>query len=170
MPVDTLDPAFFEQHVARAKAAWRRRARALTWEEKIAAIERMRGRDTALRAVQEENARARERKTGDLACPDFSERLSRDARSGDEFEPLFDSVEPLLVVIEPLIGRRNVPVEQRKIAAQARNVLFERADALGKSVEFDRYRVLARTQSTQMLKNQVFDIFDHISGPAEHSS
>ena len=64
MPVDTLDPAFFEQHVARAKAAWRKRARSLTWEEKIAAIERMRERDAALRAAREEIVRERERTTG----------------------------------------------------------------------------------------------------------
>lgn len=53
MPVDTLDPAFFEQHVAQAKARWRERARALTWEEKIAAIERMRERDAELRKTRE---------------------------------------------------------------------------------------------------------------------
>ena len=57
MPVDTLDPAFFEEHVARAKAAWRKHAQSLTWEEKIAAIERMRERDMALK-------RAREQQTG----------------------------------------------------------------------------------------------------------
>ena len=48
MPVDTLDPAFFEQHVAQVKAAWRKRARSLTWEQKVAVIERMRERDAAL--------------------------------------------------------------------------------------------------------------------------
>lgn len=64
MPVDTLDPAIFEQHVARAKAAWREHARSMSWEEKIAAIERMRERDAALRAAREENARAREKRTG----------------------------------------------------------------------------------------------------------
>ena len=56
MPVDTLDPAFFEQHVARVKAAWRKHAQSLTWEEKIAAIERMRERDMALKRAREENA------------------------------------------------------------------------------------------------------------------
>lgn len=57
MPVDTLDPAYFEQHVARVKAAWRKHAQSLTWEEKIAAIERMRERDLALKRVREENAK-----------------------------------------------------------------------------------------------------------------
>lgn len=57
MPVDTLDPAYFEQHVARVKAAWRKHAQSMTWEEKIAAIERMRERDLALKRVREENAK-----------------------------------------------------------------------------------------------------------------
>ena len=56
MPVDTLDPAFFEQHVAQAKAAWRKRAQSLTWEQKVAAIERMRERDAALKRAREANA------------------------------------------------------------------------------------------------------------------
>ena len=55
MPVDTLDPAFFEQHVARAKAAWRKRAQSLTWEEQIAALERMRERDAELKKAREAN-------------------------------------------------------------------------------------------------------------------
>lgn len=41
------------QSVAAAKAAWRRHAAALTWEEKIAAIERMRERDATIRQVRE---------------------------------------------------------------------------------------------------------------------
>ena len=57
MPVDTLDSAYIEQHVARVKAAWRKHAQSLTWEEKIAAIERMRERDLALKRVREENAK-----------------------------------------------------------------------------------------------------------------
>ena len=56
MPVDTLDPAFFEQHVAQVKAAWRKRARSLTWEQKVAVIERMRERDAALKRAREANA------------------------------------------------------------------------------------------------------------------
>lgn len=55
MPVDTLDAAFFEQHVARAKAAWRKHAQSLSWEEKIAAIERMRERNMALKRSREGN-------------------------------------------------------------------------------------------------------------------
>ena len=57
MPDDMVDWAFFEQHVARVKAAWRKHAQSLTWEEKIAVIERMRKRDMALK-------RAREQQTG----------------------------------------------------------------------------------------------------------
>ena len=33
---------------ARAKAAWRKHAASLTWEEKVAAVERMRKRDVVL--------------------------------------------------------------------------------------------------------------------------
>ena len=55
MSADTLDPARLEQHVAEAKAAWRRHARALTWEEKVAAIERMREREALLKAAREGN-------------------------------------------------------------------------------------------------------------------
>lgn len=55
MPVDTLDSAFFEQHIARVKAAWRKHAQSLTWEEKIAAIERMRERDLALKRSRDAN-------------------------------------------------------------------------------------------------------------------
>ena len=54
MPVDTLDPVFFEQHVARGKAAWRRHAQSMTWEEKVAAIERMRERGLALKRAREQ--------------------------------------------------------------------------------------------------------------------
>ena len=57
MPVDTLDPAFLEQHVAQVKAAWRKHAHSLTWEEKVAAIERMRERGIALKRARDENAR-----------------------------------------------------------------------------------------------------------------
>ena len=39
--------------VARAKAAWRKHAASLTWEEKVAAIERMRERDAVLRRERE---------------------------------------------------------------------------------------------------------------------
>ena len=49
----TLDPAEFEAHVARVKAAWRTQAKSMTWEEKIAAIVRMRERDQALQRSRE---------------------------------------------------------------------------------------------------------------------
>ena len=61
MPVDTLDPVFFEQHVARVKAAWRKHAQSLTWEEKVAAIERMRERGLSLKRAREENTRKAEK-------------------------------------------------------------------------------------------------------------
>ncbi len=57
MPVDTLDPAFLEQHAARVKAAWRKHAHAPSWEDKVAAIDRMRKRSAALEQAREENAR-----------------------------------------------------------------------------------------------------------------
>lgn len=66
MPVDTLDPAFLEQHVAQAKAAWRKHARSLTWEEKVAAIERMRERDAELKKAREAKAAPRGSVQGDL--------------------------------------------------------------------------------------------------------
>ncbi|MEK6245249.1 MAG: hypothetical protein AABM33_12220 [Pseudomonadota bacterium] len=53
MPADTLDPAFLEQYVADAKAAWRKHAQALSWEQKVAAIVRMREREAALKAARE---------------------------------------------------------------------------------------------------------------------
>ena len=53
MPADTLDPARLQQHVAEAKAAWRRHALALTWEQKVAAIERMREREALLKAARD---------------------------------------------------------------------------------------------------------------------
>ena len=56
MPADTLDPALLEQHVAATKAAWRKHAQSLTWEEIVAAIERMRERDAALRIAREKIA------------------------------------------------------------------------------------------------------------------
>lgn len=53
MPVDTLDPALLPEHVAAMKDGWRQHAQSLTWEEKVAAIERMRTRDAALKAARE---------------------------------------------------------------------------------------------------------------------
>ena len=63
MPADTLDPAFLEQHVAATKAAWRKHAQSLTWEEKVAAIERMRERDAALKIAREKIAAERDQST-----------------------------------------------------------------------------------------------------------
>ncbi len=37
-----------QAHVAKVKAAWRQHERAMTWEQKILAIERMRERDAQL--------------------------------------------------------------------------------------------------------------------------
>ena len=53
MPADILDPAALPEHVAAMKAAWRRHAQSLSWEEKVAAIERMRERDAALKIARE---------------------------------------------------------------------------------------------------------------------
>lgn len=36
-----IDPAEVQAHVARVKAAWREHERAMSWEQKVAAIERM---------------------------------------------------------------------------------------------------------------------------------
>ena len=43
------------QQVVAAKAAWRKQAQALTWEEKVAAIERMWMRDRELKKIRERN-------------------------------------------------------------------------------------------------------------------
>ena len=67
MPADTLDPALLEQHVAATKAAWRKHAQSLTWEEKVAAIERMRERDAALRIAREKIAAERRLSTNRTA-------------------------------------------------------------------------------------------------------
>ena len=53
MPADTLDPARLPEHFAEVKSAWRKHARALTWEQKVAAIERMRERAAPLKAARE---------------------------------------------------------------------------------------------------------------------
>ena len=43
-----VSAADVEAHVAKVKAAWRERERAMTWEQKIAAIERMQERNAQL--------------------------------------------------------------------------------------------------------------------------
>ncbi len=50
---DVLDPVFMERYIASAKAAWRAHAQHLSWEEKIASIEKMWARDKALKASRE---------------------------------------------------------------------------------------------------------------------
>lgn len=42
------------QLVMTAKAAWRKHAQSLSWEEKVAAIERMRVRDAELKKIREQ--------------------------------------------------------------------------------------------------------------------
>jgi hypothetical protein len=54
-----LDPKDFEAFVARRKLAWRTQALAMSWEEKIAAIERMWERDKALKAAREALAQSK---------------------------------------------------------------------------------------------------------------
>jgi hypothetical protein len=53
MSVASLDPSDLRAYVERVKAAWREHERAMTWEEKIAAIERMRERDQQLKNARE---------------------------------------------------------------------------------------------------------------------
>lgn len=47
------------QHVVKVKAAWRQHAQSLTWEEKVASIERMWVRDRELKKIRERNIAAR---------------------------------------------------------------------------------------------------------------
>lgn len=53
MSVDTRKHDLALQQVVTAKAAWRKHAQSLTWEEKVAAIERMWARDAELKKVRE---------------------------------------------------------------------------------------------------------------------
>lgn len=53
MSDEWLKPEDFEAFVARRKQAWRTQAKQLSWEEKVAAIERMWERDKALKAARE---------------------------------------------------------------------------------------------------------------------
>jgi hypothetical protein len=52
MSNNLLKPEDFEAFVVRRKQAWRALAVQMSWEEKIAAIERMRNRDKALKAAR----------------------------------------------------------------------------------------------------------------------
>lgn len=51
--VTVVNAADVEAHVAKVKAAWRKHERAMTWEQKIAAIERMQERSTQLLRARE---------------------------------------------------------------------------------------------------------------------
>lgn len=53
MSVASLDSSDLHAYVERVKAAWRKHERAMTWEEKIAAIERMREREQQLKKARE---------------------------------------------------------------------------------------------------------------------
>ena len=48
-----VDYADMQAHVAKVKAAWREHQMAMTWEQKIKSIERMRERDAQLRRARE---------------------------------------------------------------------------------------------------------------------
>jgi hypothetical protein len=47
------DPEALADYAARVKASWRQHARALSWEQKVAIIARMRERDAAIKAARE---------------------------------------------------------------------------------------------------------------------
>lgn len=59
MSTDILKPEEFEAFVARRKLAWREHAIKMTWEEKIAAIERMWDRDKSLKIARDAITKAR---------------------------------------------------------------------------------------------------------------
>ena len=52
MSDNELKPQDFEAFVARRKQAWRKQAIQMSWEEKIAAIERMWARDQSLKMAR----------------------------------------------------------------------------------------------------------------------
>jgi hypothetical protein len=58
MSVDTPEYESALHQVIAAKAAWRKHAQSLTWEEKVAVIEKMRVRDAELKKIRERNATA----------------------------------------------------------------------------------------------------------------
>jgi hypothetical protein len=53
MSVASLDPSDLRAYVERVKTAWREHEHTMTWEEKIAAIERMREREQQLKKARE---------------------------------------------------------------------------------------------------------------------
>ena len=64
MSVDTSKYDLSVQQVVNAKAAWRKHAQSLTWEDKVAAIERMWVRDAELKRVREQNIVSRKAQRG----------------------------------------------------------------------------------------------------------
>jgi hypothetical protein len=59
MSVASLEPNALLAYVERVKASWRETERHKTWEEKIAAIERMRARELQLKRARESVAALR---------------------------------------------------------------------------------------------------------------
>ncbi len=59
MSNEMLKPEEFEAFVARRKLAWREHAIKMSWEEKIAAIERMWERDKSLKIARDAITKAR---------------------------------------------------------------------------------------------------------------
>jgi hypothetical protein len=59
MSVDTPKYEAALHQVIATKAAWRKHAQSLTWEEKVAVIEKMRVRDAELKEARERNMAAR---------------------------------------------------------------------------------------------------------------
>jgi hypothetical protein len=70
MSAEWLKPEYFEAFITRRKQAWRQIAQQMTWEEKIAAIERMWARDKSLKVARE--AIIRERKVANATMPPSS--------------------------------------------------------------------------------------------------
>ena len=59
MSTDTDKHLAALQYVVKVKAAWREHAQSLTWEEKVASIERMWVRDKELKKIRERNIATR---------------------------------------------------------------------------------------------------------------
>ena len=70
MSDEWLKPEDFEAFIIRRKQVWRQIAQQMTWEEKIAAIERMWARDKSLKIARE--AIIRERKVANATMPPSS--------------------------------------------------------------------------------------------------
>jgi hypothetical protein len=56
MSNDTIDPQALAEHVAKVKAAWRAHAQQMSWEEKVASIERMWERERLIKESREAGA------------------------------------------------------------------------------------------------------------------